>query len=81
MNPVFPLTCARSGEWVRVVSIEGGHKSRHRLYQIGIFPGALVRIEMIGSRGPVILSVGKARVGVGRGAAEKIIVEPVELTR
>jgi Fe2+ transport system protein FeoA len=48
---------------------------------MGIFPGALVRVEMVGSRGPVILSIGKTRVGVGRGAAEKIIVEPIELTR
>lgn len=83
MNPVISLTETRPGQWVRIVSISAhggrwhGARYRQRLYQMGLLPGSIIRIEMVYHPGPIIISKGKMRVGVGMGMARRIMVEPV----
>lgn len=76
MNPVILLTQTRPGQMVRIVAIHGGRWSRQKLYQMGLLPGVLIRVETIYHPGPVIVSRGRMRIGVGRGMASRILVEP-----
>ena len=77
MNPIISLAQTRPGQWVRIVAMEGGRWHRQRLYQMGILPGTIVRIEMVYRPGPIIISKDKTRLGIGMGMARKIMVEPV----
>ncbi len=78
MNPVISLHEARSGQLVRIVEIHGGRWYRQKLYQMGLFPGTVVKIEMVFRPGPVILSRNRMRLGIGMGMAKKILVQSVE---
>ncbi|MFC1644173.1 ferrous iron transport protein A [Candidatus Omnitrophota bacterium] len=54
----------------------GGHDVSRRLESLGIRPGK--KIVMISShfwRGPVTVMVDKAKVAIGHGMAQKIMVE------
>jgi len=77
VNPVISLTQTRPGQWVRIVSVHGGRWSRQRLYQMGLLPGSIIRVEMVYRPGPIIVSKGKMRVGIGMGMARRVIVEPI----
>ncbi len=64
-----------------VKEIAGGYKVIRRLESMGIRPGK--SITMISShfwRGPVTVMVGKAKVAIGHGIAQKIIVEVLDET-
>ena len=61
------------GEMVRIVTIEGGRGLRQKLYLRGLFEGKVVR--MISNYGPVTVEVDRSVVAIGRGMAQKIIVE------
>ena len=66
----------RTGQSGIVFQIQGGHGLISRLSALGIRPGQ--RITKVGStfmRGPVTIQVGNARVAIGFGMANKIIVE------
>ena len=68
----------RTGQSGIVLQIQGGHGLINRLSALGIRPGQ--RITKVGStfmRGPVTIKVGNARVAIGFGMANKIIVELV----
>jgi len=77
-----PLAALREGESGTVVSILPGHgRGRRcgfvrRVMEMGLTPGA--RVSVVSSapfRGPVEILVRGSRLAVGRGVAEKIIVE------
>ncbi len=75
----YPLSAAACGECVRLVGIEGGRRLRHRLAELGLNPGSVVRVVRRQPGGPLILAVkGDARMAIGRGMAHKIIVAPLE---
>ena len=61
------------GETARIVAIEGGRGLRQKLYLRGLFQGKVVRI--ISNCGPVTVEVDRSVVAIGRGMAQKIIVE------
>lgn len=80
MNPVaLPKTRRRlsgvnEGEMVRVASLAGGKGVHRRLRELGISEGTdITVVQNVG--GPVIVMIGDSRMGLGRGVAEKIIVE------
>jgi len=61
-----------------VSQIQGGHGLTNRLSAMGIRPGQ--KITKVGStlmRGPVTIKVGNARVAIGFGMANKIIIDLV----
>ncbi len=71
----FPLSAAPCGRCVRLVAIEGGRTLRKRLAELGLNPGAEVRV-VHRHGGPLILAVkGDARMALGRGMAHQILVE------
>ncbi len=66
----------RTGQRGTVFQIQGGHGLVDRLNALGIRPGQ--KITKTGStlmRGPVTIQVGNARVAIGFGMANKIIIE------
>jgi len=71
------LANANIGEHVRLVAIQGGTHLRRRLADLGLNMGMTVEIINHIQNGPMILSVKDSRLAIGRGMAEKIIVERV----
>ncbi len=60
---------------VRVSGIAGGADIQGRLAGIGIIPRCELEIVKNERRGPIVVRVGQSRIALGRGVAEKIIVE------
>ena len=73
----IPLTQAPIGTLLKLERIEGGHKFRRRLVELGLTPGIKLRV-LQDSGGPVILAVRDSRLALGRGMAEKLTVIPIE---
>ena len=66
------------GTSVRVVDFEEGFNLRSKLTQYGIYPGDclhLLRKAPLG--GPLLVQCNEREIALGRGVAEKIIVELV----
>ena len=61
------------GERARIVAIEGGRGLRQKLFLRGLFEGKVVRV--VSNYGPVTVEVDRSVVAIGRGMAQKIIVE------
>jgi ferrous iron transport protein A len=69
------LSAVRSGESVQIRSMEGGHQFLSRLASLGFTPGAHLPVVQNYGRGPLIVSLRDTRVALGRGEAQKILVE------
>ena len=73
MATSFPLVMAGIGEEVRLECIRGGEKMAHRLTEMGLTPGVSISIVQ-DAGGPLLLSVLDARIALGRGMAQKVMV-------
>ena len=71
---IKPLSAIRSGEKVRLASIEAGRGLNSRLASMGLLP--IVEITVVNNRhpGPFVISVKGSRMMLGRGMAHKIMV-------
>ena len=70
------LTELKAKQTATVKDILGGEGVQNRLAALGIRPGK--KITMISAhfwRGPVTVMVDKAKVAIGHGMAQKIVVE------
>jgi Fe2+ transport system protein FeoA len=67
------LNKIKSGMTVKVRGIRGGKNARNRLMEMGIIEGASIHV-VTNSGGPLIILVGNSRFAIGRGIAQKIIV-------
>ena len=83
-KPEIPLTALRNGETGIVTSIEAGHGRgwrrgwgfRKRLMDLGLTPGTKVTVvKSAPFRGPLEILVRGSRLALGRGMAERILVE------
>ncbi len=72
---MMPLTLASVGEEVRLVDIRGGQDLRKRLADLGFNVGMTLRIVQKDVNGPMILAVKDSRMVLGRGMAQKVMVE------
>ena len=70
-----PLSTAKTGERVRLVRIDAGRGLNNRLASMGLVPNAELRVVSNGHPGPFVLIVKEAKVVLGRGAAQKILVK------
>ena len=66
------LSQLEPNELARIVTIEGGHGIRQKLYLRGVFEGSFVR--MISRSGPVTVEVDRNIVAIGEGIARRIRV-------
>jgi ferrous iron transport protein A len=62
------------GTEVTVARLAGGGESTRRLSELGLVPGARVRIVQNGG-GPLLLKLGDSRFAIGQGMAKKVFVE------
>jgi len=69
------LSMIDPGEEVTLIDIDGGRGIRSKLYSMGLVPGVNLRILSRSGSGPIMIAVRDSRLAIGRGMAEKIIVE------
>jgi Fur family ferric uptake transcriptional regulator len=72
----MPLTLAKSGERLVIRDINGGAASRLRLMTMGLRQGDHIEVISNNGQGQLAVSVDMKRYAIGRGLAQKIIVEP-----
>jgi Fur family transcriptional regulator, ferric uptake regulator len=74
---LMPLDLARPGEKLVIKEINGGAGARMRLMTMGLRIGDPVEVITNQNKGQVVIAVDFKRYALGRGLAEKIMVEPV----
>ena len=74
---IRPLISARRDEAVQVVRIDAGRRLAQRLMELGLTPGTVVHVVHVNG-GPMLIAVRGARLAIGRGMAEKILVKTPE---
>ncbi len=72
----MPLTQLSANKKARITVLQGGSRFHQKLEIIGIREGQTIRmISKQPLRGPLTVEVGGSQVTIGRGMAQKIIVE------
>ena len=69
------LASISSGQCVRLIEIEAGRNLQGRLLALGLIRGAEIRIIINEGQGPLLIGLGRSRMTVSRGIAEKIVVK------
>ena len=73
------LTQLKAGQTATVKEIRGGNDVAHRLSSLGIRPGKeITHVSSHFWRGPITVRIGKSKVAIGHGMAQRIIVEVKE---
>ena len=73
---MIPLSRVREGKRVRVLQIIGGWGMISKLREMGIYEGKEITVVR-NSIGPLIVDVDGSKVVIGRGMADRILVEEV----
>ncbi len=73
----MPLILAKQGERMEIREFTGGSVARIRLLSMGLRIGDQIDIVTNLNKGRVVIAVDYNRYVLGRGLAEKILVEPV----
>jgi Fur family ferric uptake transcriptional regulator len=71
------LAMLRPGERAAIREIAGGSGARLRLMSMGLKEGDKVEAIANNGGGQVVVACGGARMALGRGLAEKVLVEPL----
>ncbi|MEW8959722.1 MAG: ferrous iron transport protein A [Moorella sp. (in: firmicutes)] len=78
---VFPLEFLDTGREAVIKEVTGGISLRRRLTELGLVRGSTIKIIRNDNFGPIIVSLGNGsgggRLAIGRGMANKIMVEEV----
>lgn len=74
--PALPLPMLGAGQTAQVTGIaQAGRISSQKLVAMGILPG--VKITVLNTQsGPIMLRIGEGRFAIGRGLAQRILVQP-----
>jgi ferrous iron transport protein A len=65
-----------TGKEVTLTGVQVGRELTSRLTSLGLTPGVVVQVLQNHGRGPIIINVRGTHVALGRGEAEKLMVEP-----
>jgi ferrous iron transport protein A len=68
---------AREGETVSVRCVDCGMGLKRRLCDLGLYDNTNIKIVKNDISGPVIITVKDSKLVIGRGQANKILVEGV----
>jgi len=74
----FSLRLAQEGEWVRIVTVNGGKVINERLAGVGLRVGSEVQILHNSMNGKLLLGHQGVRLYLGGGMAHKIQVVVIE---
>ncbi|HHS49221.1 MAG TPA: hypothetical protein ENM99_05175 [Desulfurella acetivorans] len=69
----MPLILADENIEYEIVRIAGGHGSYTKFLEMGLVPGAKLRV-VYNAKGPIIVSMNGSKYALGKGLASKIIV-------
>ncbi|MDX2446848.1 MAG: transcriptional repressor [Desulfobacterales bacterium] len=75
---LIPLMAAKQGEVLSVRSFTGGTKSRMRLMSMGLRVGDRIDVISNLNQGQLVIALDYKRLVLGRGLAEKIMVQPLD---
>ncbi len=75
-NDKFTLDAADRNSTVRVTRVAGRPRLIQRLAAIGVVPGVLLTI--VKPHSPSIVSLGGARIAIGKSAAESVEIEAAD---
>ncbi|MCG8431439.1 MAG: ferrous iron transport protein B [Candidatus Omnitrophica bacterium] len=75
------LTTARVHTKLIVVRIDGGHRGAQKLRDMGLLPGERLQVVHNAGHGPVTVLIKGAKVALGHGLAEKILVREEKIMR
>jgi Fur family ferric uptake transcriptional regulator len=75
---LMPLTMARPGERLVLKEFNGGSRVRMRLLTMGLRLGDEIEVITNNSQGQIAVALDFKRYAIGRGLAQKILVEPRE---
>ena len=70
-----PLSNLPPGQTGIVVKISGGNEFLSRMLALGLSPGAEVTVLQNHIHGPILTCVRESRLALGRGEAQKILLE------
>ncbi len=71
---LLPLSLVPPGKEVTLVAIHGGRGLRARLTDMGLNEGVKLRVLHSHRTGPCIVLIGNARLMLGHGMAQKVMV-------
>ena len=74
----MPLTMAKPGEQVIIKDFSGGASARMRLLTMGLRVGDCIDVVTNPTTGQLVVSLDFKRFVIGRGMAQKILVEPIQ---
>ncbi len=74
IKEIRPLYVTRSGDKVKLASIEAGRGLNSRLASMGLLPNVEITVVSNGHPGPFVISVKGSKMMLGRGMAHKIMV-------
>jgi len=74
-NTARLLSTVQSGQTVRLVRIDAGHGLKSRLIAMGLVPNAQITVVRQAERGPIVIIVKDTKMMLGRGMAQKIVVQ------
>ena len=72
----IPLNAIGSGKCAKVNSLEGGEIMCKKLMEMGMNTGSLIQMVK-NDAGALIVKIGETRLVLGRGMAQKVIVNEV----
>ena len=75
---LMPLAIAKQGEKLEIKDFSGGSKSRMRLLTMGLRIGDRIEVVTNQNQGQLVIAVDYKRFVLGRGLAQKVLVEPVK---
>jgi len=75
---VKPLSTVRSGQRVTLAGIEAGRSLNSRLSAMGLVPNVEITVISNNHPGPFVILVKRSKVVLGRGMAQKIMVNTCE---
>ncbi|MCP4717697.1 MAG: ferrous iron transport protein A [Deltaproteobacteria bacterium] len=78
--PLLPGTLTdlagiRPGRRVRLIDVDAGRNLQGRLLALGLIKGTEISIITNDGSGPLLIGLGESRMTIGRGMAEKILVQ------
>lgn len=68
------LVSLKNGDEGKVKLIDAGRCATRRLYEMGLNIGATIKI-IKNDTGPIIISIAGSKIALGRGLAEKVLLE------
>jgi ferrous iron transport protein A len=72
---MMPLAMCREGDDAEVQCVDCGRGLKRRLCDLGLYGGTKIKVIKNDISGPIIVSVKDSKLVIGRGQANKIMVE------